>query len=784
MPRHVDYVKAFAANLLPVIPAKAQLSPKSTIHPDNIGKVPGVLRADGWGGMHWGNLGVISPDRAKTWDDMGSAVGFRCGPENLFAVDIDLTHEQDAEGVLSVAIAVFGDSVAVRRVDHPHHHKLLVCAHMVGDMPRSFDIVVTQSDGKRGKIQFLGTGRYFNVAGTHPVRQRPYVWNHDPADTPLVKVARQAFDQFWERLGRKFDAVKVADVHSMSEIDRDPEQLSPEELARLVSMIPNDKEFETYDSFIAIGSAVWGASGGEAWGRTIWLDWCAQVEQGDPDKPAQFWDTMHKARIGGEMLRRYAQARQPQAMARQQFVDSPVEGEAIAEVDKDAEEAQAFLNSYVLVGGSEFYDLPPLKPYTPAAFNLMNVRIEKPVRRAFGKRGALSQIFARHSTNIVRDLCRAPGQERFIDAGGYRLLNLWSPPARPWREKPIVETVAASYRDLVSFVLGSTRLAGVWMRWHAFMLQNPHLAPGWHPVVQTDQGVGKDLILRPFAKAHGADFTYVTPSVLTSGFNDWAEKHLVCVSEMKERSSNVDTYTLLKAITSGNPQIIIHRKHRDSYLAPNTTGFVIYSNELHPLRIAHDDRRFFIIANFGVRPRTPDYYARMAALLEEHADMIAESCSRLTLDENDLGFLRGNAPMTEAKSEITIRAWERSYLDMVEELESDSPPPGLLPVGTTTDLIQYFISQQIPNAELPNRLDFPSDLYRLGARPLNPARNNPARADPVLGHRLWRHAHSWRDQQGTEWKIAQVGPTTLTRLYIDRSMPKPDFDVYSGKDEL
>jgi hypothetical protein len=526
MPRHVDYVKAFAANLLPVIPADAQLSPKSTVHPNNVGKAPGIQRAEGWVGMRWGNLGVITPARAKTWDDMGAAVGFRCGPENLFGVDIDLTHEEDAKRVLSIAMAAFGDNVAVRRVDHPDHHKLLVCARMVGDMPRSFDIAVSQIDGKRGKIQFLGPGRYFNVAGVHPVRQRPYVWNHDPADIPLIKVARQAFDLFWKRLSRDFDAIKVGYLHSTSEIEREPERLSPEELSRFVSMIPNDKEFENYDSFIAMGSAVWGASGGEAWGKVIWLDWCNQVQQGDPNKPEQFWDTMRKARIGGEMLRRYAQARQPQTMARQQFADSPDAEETEGEVDKDAEKAQVFLNSYALVGGSEFYDLPPLKPYTPAAFNLMNVRIEKLVRRAFGKRGALSQIFARHSPNVVRDLCRSPGRERFIDAGGYRLLNLWSPPSRPWRDKPIDGMVIASYEELVSFVLGSTELAGMWMHWHAFMLQNPHLAPGWHLVIQTDQGLGKDLIMRPFAKAHGADFTYVTPSVLTSGFNDWAEKPL------------------------------------------------------------------------------------------------------------------------------------------------------------------------------------------------------------------------------------------------------------------
>src|SRR6516164_8747931 len=117
MPHHVDYVKAFAANLLPVIPANAQLSPKSTIHPDNADKAPGIQRAEGWVGMPWRNLGVVTSARAKIWDDMGAAVGFRCGPENLFGVDIDLTHEEDANRVLSIAMATFGDNVAVRRVD-------------------------------------------------------------------------------------------------------------------------------------------------------------------------------------------------------------------------------------------------------------------------------------------------------------------------------------------------------------------------------------------------------------------------------------------------------------------------------------------------------------------------------------------------------------------------------------------------------------------------------------------------------------------------------------------
>jgi hypothetical protein len=322
MATFVEYLKNYSANLVPVIPAKAQLSPRSTIHPDKVGKVPGIRRAHGWVGLHWRELRVITHALAKVWDGMGAAIGFRCGPENLFAIDIDLTHEEDAQGVLSIALALFGD-VAIRRVDHPDHHKLLICARLVGEMPRSFDMAVNQSDGKHAKIQFLGEGRYFNVEGVHPGRVRPYVWNQNPAVTRLIEITRQTFDEFWERLGRDFDAVKTVHAHSAFEVKREPERCSQEKLEHFLSMIPNDEQFETYDSFIAMGSAIWGASGGEPWGRLIWIDWCDQIPQDDPDKPEQFWDTMRKARIGAEMLRRWAQVRQPQAMAKHDFEDPP-----------------------------------------------------------------------------------------------------------------------------------------------------------------------------------------------------------------------------------------------------------------------------------------------------------------------------------------------------------------------------------------------------------------------------------------------------------------------------
>jgi hypothetical protein len=777
MPKHVDYVKNYSANLVPVIPYNVTLSPRSRLKPEHLGKIPGRKVTDGWVGMPWRDLGEVTLKQAQAWDEMGAGIGKRTGLNGVFANDVDLTVRADAERVLTLARQHFGDKLAVRRVDHPEHTKLLICARMIGEMPRSFDFRLTN-----GVVQFLGPGRYFNVHGVHPGRRKPYVWENDPAHVPLVLVSRQNFDRFWEAVHQEFAAERAMRVHSARETTREPETCSPEELEALVAEIPNDEEFESYDMFIAFGSAVYGASRGQEWGRAIFAEWCDQVEQGDPEKPDRFWNTMTKARIGAEMLRRWANKRNPQGMAKRAFVDPPIEPEAIEAADEDADAAKAFLENYCLVGGSEFYSLPPRQPYAPPAFNLMHARIEKSLRRHFGvKRDPLALIFARRSPNQFEAVTHRPGKPRVVEIKGARFLNLWSPPERPWKGKPIDLTVIEAYRDLVAFVLGSDDEARLWLLWHAYLLQHPDWAPGWQWLVQTDQGLGKDLILRPLGRAHGDDFINASPSMLTSIYNTYAEKHLIGVSEMREQGRS-DAYTTLKTITSGTPEIQIHPKYRNPYRAPNVAGFVIFSNETYPIRIAHDDRRFRVVSNFKQRPQTSEFYTKMVKLLDQHWAMLAEYLIGLEISDVDLDMLQGNAPTSKAKASMAEEAWERIYLDIVGDIESDTPPPGYLPIATTTDLIKWLKALELPHADLPNRREFPAELYRLGARPLNPEHNDPRRAGSIMGMRLWRIARTWRDQKGVEWDIGAISPTRLARLYLDRAMPPPDLKDVGDED--
>jgi hypothetical protein len=791
--RHVDYVRDYSTNLTPVIPHDATLAPSSKIDPGNRGKVPGQRNSDGLWYGGWKTMGDATLARARIWDGWGAYIGFRTGFANVFAIDIDLTVRGDSEGVLAIVIEIFGKRLAVRRVDHPDHTKLLVCLRLEAKAPDSFNIELLQSDGKRGGVQYLGPGRYFNVHGIHPRRLKPYVWENDPADAPLTLVSLVEFDAFWRRLGQEFQTVRTARVHSANETGRPIERCTSEEMTALLELIPNDETFAAYEDFIRMGSAIHGASAGAGWGRVQWLAWCAQVDQEQEDKPEIFWDTMLKARIGADMLRKWANARAPFEMARRAFADPPieeVEPELVAEADEAADVAQDFLEGSCLVGGSEFYALlpQPRRPMTPTAFGMVHAKNEKQLRRALGgdRRLSLAKLFARKSPNLVDDVVHEPGQPRFLTREGQRFLNLWSPPARPHQHRMVAPTVIAFYRELVQFVLGSPEETDLWFKWHAWLLQNPDKAPGWHWVVQTGQGRGKDIILLPIALAHGDDYTPITPKDLSAPYNDYAEKHLISTSEMKERNRD-DAYTMLKAITSGAPRISIRVQYRKRYLAANVAGFVIYTNEEHPLKIDHDDRRLHVVSNFSNERRTPEYYAKAKRLLGDDWAMVGEYLLALPLTDANRELLTGNAPKSEAKTEMAEQAAERALLDIIGEIESDSPPPNYLPVATTTDLTQWLKAEELKPQEMPNRLELPSLIYRLGARPLNPARANPKRADPIQGKRLWRIARHWTDPQGVRWDIEAVPPARLAKLYHDRTMPpmtRDNFKVVDEEDEV
>ena len=778
--RHVDYVRDYSKNLIPVIPNGVKLSPNSTIDPGNRGKVPGQRKADGaWFGG-WKDLPPATMALAKLWDEWGAYIGGRSGIDGFIGLDVDLTCREDVERVLGIAYGLFGRTLAIRRVDHPEHVKLLICLRLEGPMPASFNIDVVQSDGKHGQIQFLGPGRYFNLHGIHPKRLKPYIWNRDPADFPLTTIELVEFEAFWTAIGTDFEVAHRPRLYAFNQVQRAPERCTPEEMEALVELIPNDESFEPYGEFIEMGAAMFGASAGAEWGRMQWLAWCDQVDQPQDRKPEIFWDSMQQPRSGAGKLRMFANERAPYEMALRAFAEPEIEPEVIEQAAEEIDARRAFLEGWVLVGGEAFYPLPPKRSTPRAAFNMMHVRAMKEgLRRALGgnKDSTAAGLFALHSPNLVSATVHEPGQGRFVIVNGERLLNLWSPPERPRLGQPIDPAVVVFYHELATFVLGSAVEADLWRLWHAWMLQNPGKAPGWGWIIKSGQGLGKDLLTSPITAAHGLDYMPVGFRELSDRYNAYAEKHLVIASEMRSRKGNggEELYTALKELMSGNEMVLIRPMYQRPYMARNVAGFIVFSNKEQPLQLEHDDRRFHVVANFNTDNRTPEYYAEARRLLTEGWAMIGEHLLTLPLSAADHAAMVGNAPGSEAKARMVQQSAEQVLRDLFADLESDKPPPEILPIVTTGELMAWLKhpDQALQPHELPNRNELRDLIYRLGVRPLNPEPKDPKQARGVDGRRLYRLVKTWRDKDG-RYNLEGMSAARLARLHNGRAMPPAD----------
>ena len=246
---------------------------------------------------------------------------------------------------------------------------------------------------------------------------------------------------------------------------------------------------------------------------------------------------------------------------------------------------------------------------------------------------------------------------------------------------------------------------------------------------------------------------------------------------MRSRKGNggEDVYTALKELMSGNEMVLIRPMYQRAYMARNVAGFIVFSNKEQPLQLEHDDRRFHVVANFNTDNRTPEYYAEARQLLTEHWAMVGEHLLTLPLSAADHAVVIGHAPGSEAKARMVQQSAEQVLRELFADLESDKPPPEILPIVTTGELMAWLKhpDQALQPHELPNRNELRDLIYRLGVRPLNPDPKDPKQARGVDGKRLYRLVKTWRDKDG-RYNLENMSATRLARLHNGRAMPPAD----------
>jgi putative DNA primase/helicase len=225
------------------------------------------------------------------------------------ALDIDIMHQEAAEAVEALARRHFAGrgGIHVRiglppkrliplRTDAPFRKLKYEFAAPIGP------------DGKPPKIEILGDGQQYVVAGIHPDTRKPYRWMNGAGDMEVCDIRRddlplvtaedcQAFladaaKLLVEQFGFVEKKAKAKAKASGGDVGGGKARAPIDKIARAFHVIPNDDV--DWDDWCLKGMACYRATGGSEAGYEIWCGWSEKSQKHDAQITFEKWHSKFK----------------------------------------------------------------------------------------------------------------------------------------------------------------------------------------------------------------------------------------------------------------------------------------------------------------------------------------------------------------------------------------------------------------------------------------------------------------------------------------------------------
>lgn len=166
----------FEKNILPAIPPKANLSPNSSVSPDQLGKIPGKRNDQGfWTGFpDWSNHQTCQLE-LDMWSGWEANVCLRAG-DKFFFLDIDIEDPVIIKQLHEFAVNMLGAAPIRGRMDSNRITLLFAQSDHIGKQALKFANVET---GEIVGIDVIGSGGQSAIHGIHPKGSK-YVWDTNP----------------------------------------------------------------------------------------------------------------------------------------------------------------------------------------------------------------------------------------------------------------------------------------------------------------------------------------------------------------------------------------------------------------------------------------------------------------------------------------------------------------------------------------------------------------------------------------------------------------------------
>lgn len=209
---------------------------------------------------------------------------------------------------------------------------------------------------------------------------------------------------------------------------------------------------------------------------------------------------------------------------------------------------------------------------------------------------------------------------------------------------------------------GRTEIFDWVLKWLAYPVQHQGAKMRTSLILHGPQGAGKNLFFEAYAAIFGEYGRIIGQAEIDDKFNDWASRKLFMIAdEVVARQELFHIKNKIKALITGD-SIRINPKNVTAHDERNHVNIVFLSNEVQPLVLERDDRRFVVI---WVPDKLPDnYYADVA---EEIAAGGVAALHEYLL-QLDLGDFNEHSkpPMTRAKAdliELNLESGERFLMD-------------------------------------------------------------------------------------------------------------------------
>ena len=437
-----------------------------------------------------------------------------------------------------------------------------------------------------------------------------------------------------------------------------------------------------------------------------------------------------------------------------------------------------------------FIDMQTGRVCSKQAFTDSHTNIADALRRELGvpKRARLTVagMFLRQPDRVeVFDVTYAPGDPRFVPSLDPVLSSF-----NRWKDGVssmilVHEAQIQKWIDHLVFVLGSRAECERFLRWCAFVVQNPRLKPNWHFLVISDAGLGKDTMIAPMKIAVGSNnYIDILSYALSNEFNPWIEHKLIIVGEVAQTKTGLNSPTevnnRLKPLLAAPPSMLtVNNKNQPQYEIPNRCAVILFSNSQNPLHLERFSRRVHVINRLGALMRGADYYEDMHQWLEGGgAGLCAAYLRAYPLTDAEKREFSVAAPDTSDKIELesqNLHPQQAALEELIEDARAgikDNTPWTL--VATADELAQMIKSRGAFYPSSQNVRGWLSDMERrkTGVRRLriDPAKPHLCGVVATSQHagRLWLLADTTAD--GRLW--ASLTTTEIVALWKNLPPPK------------